>query len=57
MNSTLSPVILNEARHEIPRQCLNASKARERLGWRADYGLDQGLGSTIDWYREYFDGT
>ena len=56
MNSSLAPVILNEARHEIPRQCLDASKARERLGWRADYGLDQGLGSTIDWYREYFDG-
>jgi CDP-glucose 4,6-dehydratase len=56
MNSKLAPVILNEARHEIPRQCLDASKARERLGWRAEFGLDEGLGSTIGWYREYFNG-
>jgi CDP-glucose 4,6-dehydratase len=54
MNSKLEPLVLNEARHEILHQSLLAGKARERLGWTPAFTLEQGLGHTIDWYREFF---
>jgi UDP-glucose 4-epimerase len=31
---------------ELERSCLNPSRAREQLGWRADVGLDEGLAAT-----------
>ena len=36
-----------------PHQYLSAAKARERLGWRPLFTLDEGLGRTIDWYRAF----
>jgi len=54
MRSGLEPLVLNEARHEIPHQSLLAGKARERLGWTPAFTLEQGLGRTIGWYREFF---
>ncbi len=39
---------------EIDRQWLDATKAREVLGWTPKIGLEEGLSRTIDWYREYF---
>ncbi len=49
----LEPVVLNEAQHEIPRQFLSARKAREVLGWRPAFGLDEGLRAAAAWYRAY----
>ncbi|MEL6182164.1 MAG: GDP-mannose 4,6-dehydratase [Myxococcota bacterium] len=46
------PVILDQAKHEIPNQALSAQKARARLGWTPLYTLDEGLSRTIDWYRD-----
>lgn len=54
MRSGLEPVVLNQARHEIPQQSLLAGKARERLCWTPAFSLEQGLGRTIEWYREFF---
>lgn len=54
MGTDLEPVILNEARGEIPHQYLSAAKARERLGWVTQYSIEDGLKETIDWYRDYF---
>ncbi len=34
-----------------PRRCLDTSKAKERFGFQARTGLDEGLKATIDWYR------
>ncbi len=51
----LEPVILNEAEHEIPCQYLSSRKAREVLGWRPAFGLDEGLQETIAWYRKFFE--
>lgn len=51
--STLSPTILDQARHEIPNQALSAAKARARLGWSPLYGMDQGLEQTIAWYQKF----
>ncbi len=48
----LHPVILNKATHEIPRQFLDCTKARTRLGWRPDHDLDTGLRHAIEWYRD-----
>lgn len=52
MDSKLVPDVRNEASNEIPHQYLDASKAREVLGWRPGFGLDEGLRKTIAWYRE-----
>ncbi len=49
----LEPVILNEAVGEIRDQYLSALKAKEVLGWRPQFGLQQGLGETIEWYHSY----
>jgi CDP-glucose 4,6-dehydratase len=56
MRSDLEPLVLNEARHEIPFQSLSAAKARERLGWAPSFELDEALGRTVTWYQEFFDG-
>jgi GDP-L-fucose synthase len=34
-----------------PRRRLDVSRARERLGFEAEIGLEEGLRRTIDWYR------
>jgi CDP-glucose 4,6-dehydratase len=49
-----------EAQHEIPHQYLDATKAREMLGWRPHFSLEEGLTRTIQWYRDFLqqkDGT
>lgn len=53
MGSGLKPDVRNEASNEIRLQHLSAAKAREMLGWKPLFNLDQGLALTIDWYREF----
>lgn len=47
------PIVLNNAPMEIRNQTLDATKARERLGWTACWSLDDGLHETVSWYREH----
>ena len=54
MKSYLTPVILNQGSNEIVHQYLSAKKAREVLGWRPSFTLEEGLIRTIDWYRKFF---
>jgi CDP-glucose 4,6-dehydratase len=54
MGSPLEPLVKGEASNEIKHQYLSAAKARDVLGWRPSYTLDEGLAETVDWYREYF---
>ena len=54
MNSSLEPVILNQASNEIRQQYLSSSKARKMLNWRPLVTLDEGLEKTIGWYRKFF---
>jgi CDP-glucose 4,6-dehydratase len=49
----LEPIILNEAKAEIPRQYLSSDRARERLGWKPGKTLAARLAETIGWYGEY----
>lgn len=50
-NSNLEPVILNQAKGEIKHQYLSSEKARNVLGWKPQYSLEEGLKETIDWYK------
>ncbi len=52
----LKPVILNRAEHEIKHQYLSAEKAREMLGWKPKYNIDDALAETIEWYTKFFEG-
>ena len=54
MGSTLRPEVRNEASNEIRHQYLSAERARRVLGWHPLFGLDEGLGRTIEWYTEFF---
>lgn len=49
----LEPEILDEAVNEIREQRVDAGKARSELGWTPRHTLDEGLRSSIDWYRDY----
>lgn len=49
----LTPAVLNQAVHEIPRQYLDCTKAAERLGWQPAWSFEAGLDETIAWYRDW----
>ena len=53
MDSNLEPEIRNEASHEIRRQFLSASRARQMLHWSPMFTLDEGIERTVAWYREF----
>jgi CDP-glucose 4,6-dehydratase len=52
----LEPIILNEAKNEIPHQYLASDKAHRVLGWRAEYDLAAGLSAATDWYQAFLAG-
>ncbi len=54
MSSKLKPVILNEAKNEIPVQALDSTKAIKLLNWEPDFGLEEGIDLTIQWYKNHF---
>jgi CDP-glucose 4,6-dehydratase len=45
------PVADPDAGKETPVLRLDASRAREELGWEPRLGLDRAIGMTVDWYR------
>lgn len=49
----LIPTVLDQAGNEIVHQYLSAEKARSVLGWRPQFSLDEGLTSSIAWYRRF----
>ncbi len=50
MNSSLCPLVLDEARGEIPDQHLDCAKAHRMLGWSGGLPLGEALVRTVDWY-------
>ncbi len=50
----IEPVILNEAKNELQEQYLDWAKAKKVLGWQPQFGLDDGLKETMQWYRDFF---
>ena len=53
MGAQLEPDVRNETSNEISEQRVGAEKAQRILGWEPSYSLDDGLGRTIAWYRDY----
>jgi CDP-glucose 4,6-dehydratase len=53
IGSDVEPEVLDEAINEIIEQRVDATKARDVLGWRPAHTLEQGLERTIGWYRSY----
>ncbi|MGH7623550.1 MAG: GDP-mannose 4,6-dehydratase, partial [Gemmatimonadaceae bacterium] len=43
----------DDAPNEIANQYLNAGKARDELGWRALFTLEEGLKRTVAWYSAF----
>lgn len=54
MGSDLKPTVLNQGSNEIKHQYLSAKKARDVLGWRPSFSIEEGITKTIDWYKKYF---
>jgi CDP-glucose 4,6-dehydratase len=54
-DTSLEPVVQNNAPNEIPHQYLSAAKARRDLDWKPGYTLEQGMAETVQWYRQYFE--
>lgn len=46
----LEIVVEGSARHEIPEQWLDSTRARTELGWKPAWGLEAGLAETVKWY-------
>ena len=51
MKSGLKPQILCNACNEIPEQYLSSEKARKRLGWVKEWGMESGLEKTVEYYK------
>lgn len=49
----LEPIILNEAKGEIRYQHLSTDKAKNILGWKQLFTIEEGMKDTINWYREF----
>ena len=56
LGTDLEPDVRNEASHEIPAQYLSAAKARDRLGWQPEWTIEDALGETVAWYRDWLAG-
>jgi dTDP-glucose 4,6-dehydratase len=48
---TLKSIVPDRPGHDR-RYLLDSSKLRRELGWKPDVDFDEGLGRTVDWYRE-----
>jgi CDP-glucose 4,6-dehydratase len=55
MDEGLEPIVQNQASNEIQHQFLDATKAKEILGWTPEFTLDRGLEKTIVWYENFLD--
>ena len=49
----IEPVIKNTATAEIHAQYLDATKAKQLLGWTPRFSLEEGLKQSIAWYLDY----
>lgn len=47
--------VADTARHEIQKQYLDSSKAKERLHWSAKISRAEGMRRTAQWYRDFVD--
>ncbi len=38
---------------DVPRSCLDATKAKQVLGWEPYVSLEEGIPATVEWFREH----
>jgi CDP-glucose 4,6-dehydratase len=55
LGTDLKPDVRGEASNEIPAQYLDSRLARERLAWKPEVGLEEGLRRTVSWYRAHLE--
>jgi len=55
MNSDLAPVVQGQASNEIRLQYLSAAAARQELGWKPLFDIEEGLKRTVEWYTAFFE--
>ena len=53
VGSDLDPDVQGTATNEIPHQYLSAERARQVLGWKPRYTVQEALAETVAWYRDY----
>ena len=53
--SDLGYSVLNQAVNEIPRQYLDCTKARGRLGWAPSHSFESSIEKTVAWYRDWLE--
>jgi CDP-glucose 4,6-dehydratase len=53
MGRHLEPDVRATTTHEIRHQYLTAAKARQILGWKPLFSLEEGLQRTIAWYEDH----
>jgi CDP-glucose 4,6-dehydratase len=46
--------ILNIAKNEIPKQCLDWAKVKEKLYWQPKITFEQGIKESFSWYKNLF---
>jgi len=51
--TNLKPIILDQAKNEIPDQYLASNRAHQKLGWYPNYTLEDGLRKATGWYRDF----
>jgi len=52
LNKPIKLKILNQAKTEIPKQCLDGSKIKQAIGWEPKTNFDQAIRETFNWYEE-----
>lgn len=52
-SGTLKPVHIEPRIGEVKRLIADATRAKNLLGWEPEYGLEEGLKSFVQWYRNY----
>jgi CDP-glucose 4,6-dehydratase len=48
-------IVHNNDKHETTLLTLDSSKARQRLGWKNQWTLEQSIERTMIWYREFYE--
>lgn len=47
--------VVSNAPHEASQLMLDSGKSRQKLGWEPIYSLDESIGQTAQWYRNFYD--
>ena len=53
INKRVKFEVLNKAKAEIQKQCLDGGKIKRFIGWEAKTGFEQAIVETYEWYEEY----